>query len=131
MLYSLFLLPVNVVAKLGMETFDIKAKHAVHAQLAQLSGISGSQSRFFVVGQIVFRHYGLEIREGSFNTRLVHFEVKEQTAQMIATHNCLPSLQVAENSDYRLLKKISEARRAKNRSFDLAQDRLPRNGGEG
>ena len=60
-----------------METFDVKAKHAVHAQLAQLSRISGSEGRFFFGGQIVFPHYGLEIREGSFNTRFTHFEIKE------------------------------------------------------
>ena len=60
-----------------METLDVKAKHAVHSQLAQLSGISGSKGRSFFVGEIVFRHYGLEIREGSFNTRFAHFEIKE------------------------------------------------------
>ena len=59
---SLLLLPVNVVAKLGVETFDIEAKHAVHAQLAQLSRISGSERLFFFRGEIVFRHYGFEIR---------------------------------------------------------------------
>jgi hypothetical protein len=72
-----FLLPVNVVAKLGMETFDVKAKHAVDSQLAQLSGISGSKGGPFFVGEIVFPHYGLEIREGSFNTGFAHFEIKE------------------------------------------------------
>jgi hypothetical protein len=62
MLRSLFLLPVNVIAKLGMETFDVKTKHAVHAQLAQFSRISSSEGRFFLFGEIVFPHYGFEIR---------------------------------------------------------------------
>ena len=31
-----------------METFDVKAKHAVDAQLAQLSRVSGSKSVFFL-----------------------------------------------------------------------------------
>ena len=56
------LLPVDVIAKLGMETFDVKTKHAVHAQLAQFSRISGSEGRFFFFGEIVFPHYGFEIR---------------------------------------------------------------------
>jgi hypothetical protein len=60
-----------------MKTFDVKAKHAVHSQLAQLSGISGSEGILFFGGEIVFPHYGLEIREGSFNTRFLHFEIKE------------------------------------------------------
>jgi len=60
-----------------METLDVKTKHAVHSQLAQLSGIAGSQGRFFLGGEIVFPHYGFEIRESSLETRLVHFEVKE------------------------------------------------------
>jgi hypothetical protein len=45
-----------------METFDVKAKHAVHPQLAQFSGIAGSKGRFFFGGEIVFRHDRLEIR---------------------------------------------------------------------
>ena len=92
MLRSLFLLPVDVIPKLGMETFDIEAKHAVHAQLPQLSGISGSEGILFFGCKIVFPHYGLEIRLSLLNPRLVHFEVKEQTAKLIATHNVLPSL---------------------------------------
>jgi hypothetical protein len=58
----LFLLPIDVVAKLGLETFYVKAKHAVHAQLAQFSGISRPESYFFFFGEIVFLHYGFEIR---------------------------------------------------------------------
>ena len=105
MLRSLFLLPVDVIPKLGMETFDIEAKHAVHAQLAQLSRISGSERVFFLAAQIVFAHYGLEIRLSLLNPRLVHFEVKEQTAKLIATHNVLPGLGLLKYSHHRLLKK--------------------------
>jgi hypothetical protein len=49
----------------------------VHAQLAQLSGISGSEGILFFGGEIVFPHYGLEIHEGFLNTRFAHFEIKE------------------------------------------------------
>ena len=55
--------------------------------------------------KIVFAHYGLEIRLSLLNPRLVHFEVKEQTAKLIATHNVLPGLGLLKYSHHRLLKK--------------------------
>jgi hypothetical protein len=61
------LLPVNVVAKLRVEALDVETKHAVHAQLAKLTGISGSEGILFFGGEIVFRHDRLEIREGSLH----------------------------------------------------------------
>jgi hypothetical protein len=94
-----------------METFYVKTKHPVHAQLAKLAGISGSKGCSFFGGEIVFPHHGFEIRQGSFNARLIHFKVKEQPAQIVTTHDHLSSLQVAENSDCTLLINLrSEAR---------------------
>jgi hypothetical protein len=59
---SLLLRPINVVAKLRVETFYIETKHTVHAQLAQFSRVSGSEGLFFFRGEIVFCHDGFEIR---------------------------------------------------------------------
>jgi hypothetical protein len=61
-LNDLFLGPVDVVAELGMKTLYVKAKHPVHAQLAQLSRVAGSEGIFLFVAQVVFAHHGFEIR---------------------------------------------------------------------
>ena len=111
MLCRLFLLPVDVIPKLGMETFDVEAKHAVHAQLAQLSRISGSERVFFLAARSYSPVRKLEIRLSLLNPRLVRFEVKEQTAKLIATHNVLPGLGLLKYSHHRLLKKSLEAKR--------------------
>jgi hypothetical protein len=86
---SLLLRPIDVVAKLRVKTFYIETQHAVHAQLAQLSRISGSEGLFFFRGEIVLCHDGFEIRQRSLNARLIHFQIKEQATQVIATHRHL------------------------------------------
>jgi hypothetical protein len=54
--------PVDIVAKLRMETLYVKTKHPVHAQLAQFSRVAGSEGGLFFVAQVVFTHHGFEIR---------------------------------------------------------------------
>jgi hypothetical protein len=56
-----FLRPVNIVTKLGMESFNIKAKHAVYSELSQLSRIAGLKRVSFFGGEFICRHKLLKV----------------------------------------------------------------------
>ena len=90
------------------ETFDIQTQHAMNSQLAQLSGISGSRAAL----PSSVRSYSAITDSKSVRALLTHdsfiLRSKSKRLKLIATHDSLPSLQVAENSDYRLPKKTQK-----------------------
>jgi hypothetical protein len=81
--------PVDVIAKFGLEAFDVEAEHPVHAQLAQPTRITRFERVSFLRGKIVFVHHGFKVLKGLLETSFVHFKIEKQTAEMIAAHTRL------------------------------------------
>jgi len=85
----LLLLPVDIVTKFWLQPFDVKTKHPVHAELAELSRVALSERGFFLGRELVIGHDRFEIRERLFVDGFFHLEIEQQSAQLVTTHSDL------------------------------------------
>jgi hypothetical protein len=90
--FELFLLPVNIVAELRLKPLDVKAEHAVDAELAKFARIAGAERVFLLAAEIVAAHDLFKILERSLIDGFVDFEIEEKPTEMIATHDASDTL---------------------------------------